>query len=73
MLQTNRRIIVTDILYPEEICTADILKKLEQLQAKANRRKIPISKHYSKQDDAASDILVRRISPNQPDMPDIAA
>lgn len=37
-------------LYPEEIKQADILKKLEQLQAKANRRRLPRSNHYAKED-----------------------
>uniref|UniRef100_A0A6M3LDD7 Uncharacterized protein n=1 Tax=viral metagenome TaxID=1070528 RepID=A0A6M3LDD7_9ZZZZ len=64
---------MTNIKYPEEIRQADILKKLEQLQAKANRRRQPISKHYSKQDNQSDSLLVRRISPNHPDIPDIAA
>ena len=41
----------TDIKYSEEIRQADILDRLRKLQAKANRRRMPISNHNAKQTD----------------------
>ena len=44
-----------DIKYPEELRQAEVIRKLERLQAKAKRRKRSISLHGFPKDNQATD------------------